>query len=186
MSYTYTYLLPLNPEPKQAEYINLVTDFLLRKKIVCELEDEFGQKGFFGIGDSAREPFKAREDWEPGFDSCVIFIYPHTTIVPEDPTPVEPHCPDCLADVSEPLYKLYFPDEETQVEQIDFGGAKVTCPECQGIFRPDELRDERGKGIFLTDRYVCLQDAGDFRPEWLAEFSAAVGTPHRVVTYWYT
>ncbi len=163
-----------------------MTDFLLSKKIVCVLEDEFGQKGFFGIGDSALEPFKAREDWEPGFDSCVIFIYPHITIVPEDDTPLEPRCPDCLANVSQPLNKLYCPDEETQLEQIDFGGAKVTCPECRGSFRPDELRDERGKGIFLTDRYVCFTDAGDFRPEWLAEFSQAAGTPHQVVSYWYT
>jgi hypothetical protein len=171
--------MPLNLEPERSEYLLRVTGFLVKKDIVGDLEDIIGQKGIFGMGDSALEPFKPREDWEPWFNSCAIWIFPQITIVPEDPTPLEPRCPDCLADVTEPLYKVYFPGEETPFEKINFGSARVTCPECQGTFGPDKLRDERGKGIFLTNRYVCFQDAGEFRTEWLAEFSLAVGTPHR-------
>ena len=183
MSYTYTYLLPLNPEPEPVEYGRRVKEFLVSQEVITEETDEFGM---FGLGERALSPFELLENWDQGFDFGDIFSGPHLTIVPVEDQPLEPRCPTCEADLGAELNRLYCPDETTSVEKIDFTGLTITCPRCGGVSRPDQLIDRGGNGIFLTRRYVCFVSAGKFRREWLAEFEKAAGTPHWLVTYWCT
>ena len=176
--------MPLNPEPGPAEYGARAKEFLLRTGVISEPDNENGK--IFGLGDNNLAPFEPDEEMEYGFDMGNIFSGPHLTIVPEDDQALEPRCPKCGTDVGTQLNELYCPDEETDVGEIDFTEARLTCPQCQGVFRPDELKDEAGTGIFLTHRYVCFTDAGTFRKEWLTEFDRETGTPHRLVCYGYT
>jgi len=182
MSYTYSYFVPLSPEPEPVEYARRAKEYLMAQKVISKGDEP----GYFNMGADAVLPFEQRDDWDAGFEFCVIFGGPHLTIVPGDDEPIEAQCPRCQTGVGPELSQLYRPEEAKSVGSIDFTGATVRCPKCGGVFRPDELIDPRGQPIFLTRRHVCFVNAGKFRAEWLAEFDKAAGTPHRFVIYRYT
>jgi hypothetical protein len=166
VSYTYTYLVPLNGGPEPPEYGRRVKEFLLHQKVITEETDKFGM---FGPGENSMAPFKPEEGYQCGFDYGHIFAGPHLTIVPEDDGALEPSCPSCRADLGLQLNQLLCPDETAETDKIDFTELTVTCPQCKEVFRPDELVDGLGGGIFLT---------------W--ELDKAAGTAHRARSYWYT
>src|SRR5262249_32339265 len=111
VSYTYSYFIPLSPEPDPAEYALRAKEFLMAQTIICEGD----RPGYFGLGDNALLPFEQRDDWDAGFDFGDIFGGPHLTIVPVDDQPLEPKCPKCRANVGPELNRLYCPDETTSV-----------------------------------------------------------------------
>ena len=183
MGYSHLYLVPMGSEPQPTEYAIRVNELLLRTQVI--LEPVRSKREFFSPGKLSAQPFEMIEGVECGFESGNIFNGPHVTIVPEDDGALEPKCPKCQGDVSAPLNRLYVPDEQTWVDDIDFRTATVSCPQCQSVFRPDEVEDPTG--IFLTDRYVCFMDpGGTLRPQWLAEFGEHIGAPHRAFSYGYT
>jgi hypothetical protein len=85
--------------------------------------------------------------------------------------------------VGGPYFELLYGDEKGLWE-TGFGDARVTCPDCGGVFQLDQLKDRLGEGIYLTNRYVNFHDAiPRVRRRWLDDFDRLVRQPHAVRTY---
>jgi hypothetical protein len=186
MGNTTVYLLPEGPSIDPRAYRLRVKKVLQRFGVIGN-ERYDGEPNWYVAGPNSNQPFAALADHEIGFEYCIIYGSVNVEVVPQDPA-VQPHCPSCDADLSQPYYDLINDIEMTysgRAKSRKHLSSRISCTKCTHASSLPELKDS--VGVFLSGTWVNFEDIqSELRPEWLTEFNMQTGWQHRALTYWYT